>query len=105
MGLVINTCCCGSSFIEGAEVVLQRLLRSIISELRSKSGELELLLTNRGTQILMLSVLELQSSEQLELVVELLTELPQLELLDQLGPFSSRTHIFSPFINVIWLTT
>ena len=73
----------------------------LISELRSSSATWFEVLTKRGTHMLMLSVLELQSS--LLLVVDEPWLDPK-ELLQQ-GPFSSLTQIFSPLIKVIWLTT
>ena len=78
--------------------VLKKLVRSIISELRSSSATWLEVLTNKGTQMLMLSVLELQSSVLDE-------ALEETEALAQFWSFSSRTQIFSPLMSVIWLTT
>ena len=82
-------------------VLLKSDDRSIMSELRSSSATWLEVLTKRGTQILMLSVLELQSSA---LLLECEEPWLDTEELAQLGPFSSLTQIFSPLIKVIWLT-
>ena len=95
-------------FLHTLPVLLNRDDKSIISALRSSSATWLEVLTNRGspTQILILSVLELQSSCVLLVVDPIEPWLdPAEELWFQLGPFSSLTQIFSPLIRVIWLTT
>ena len=74
---------------------LNRVVKSNISELKSSSETWLEVLTNKVTHMLILSVLELQSS----LDPQLDTEVLGFEF--QLGPLSSRTQIFSPLMSVI----
>ena len=96
MGLVGNTCIVSTLW------EVNRVGKSIISLLRSRSEQPSwlLALTNKGTQILILSVLELQSSVALD-VVEIDPWLLEMEELAQPELFSSLTQIFSPLIKVI----
>ena len=117
-GLLGNTCTVSqfvTDVVDNCDMVegvaeLSNWVKSNISELKSSSETWLEVLTNKGTQILMLSVLELQSSvledpDPQELLIDDPEDpIPWIELF-QLGPLSSRTQIFSPLMRVIWLTT